>query len=466
MTVKISCTKLRAGDQIQLYWDSTDNGAFKTFEASSAGTGSGSFKVPDAKSGTHKVLIRGSSGLKLSVNVTVKPGIALSPKTGPAKTKITVTVKGAKAGETFDIKWYSTSSKSSILRRAVVASAVGTLKTTITVPSTATVGNHKVEAVGSAGTKISATFAVSAVASASIDGPAEVAGSSGTSDAAETALISDSAVGLPFVDGFERGDTAAWSESSGVTISGEIVGAGSLSALLIGNQSPALLVQAIAGAPTDLYVLAEFYLQSHQGVVNLIQIKAPNGSSLATLSIGSSGRLAIRNDVTKNRVSSPVRLGLGEWHEIEVHLRTGSDGVIDVWFDGASMGALTSDGAFSDGGVGFVAIGDSSSSHQFILAVDSVVMDRNFVPLNWTPEPERAALTESATRTPDPSPTPSAVPTLVPTPTSTVEPAFTETPLPTESPMPTSTEVPIESPTEVTTESPPAEVPTAAPPDP
>lgn len=159
-----------AGDLVKLYWDSTSKPVLKSFTASAAGAGSASFAVPEASSSTtHKVLIRGTSGLKKSITITVKPSIAISPKSGPGGAKIAVTLKGFKAGEVVDVRWYITSTTLKTLKNDAVASSLGTIKTTITVPTTATVGSHKVEARGTGGSKASVTFTVTSVSAASVD---------------------------------------------------------------------------------------------------------------------------------------------------------------------------------------------------------------------------------------------------------------------------------------------------------
>lgn len=107
------------------------------------------------------MIVRGkTSGQRIDLNVKVKPSISLSPKSGGQGASFTVKLKGFEKGEVVDIKWYVTSSKTATLKKGVVVSGVGSVSVTVKVPSTATGGNHKVEADGQGASKVGTNYSV------------------------------------------------------------------------------------------------------------------------------------------------------------------------------------------------------------------------------------------------------------------------------------------------------------------
>ena len=170
--ITISCTGFAAGERVNLSWDSTRNGTIAAFTAGSTGSGSTRVKVPETPGGSHTLIVKGAtSRAQSNVRLTVKPSVALSPKSGNPGTRVTVTMRGFKANEVIDVRWYVTSSRTTTVKRQIVANARGSVTTTFTVPSTATAGGHKIEAVGRNGTKASYTFTVNATRSASVEEP-------------------------------------------------------------------------------------------------------------------------------------------------------------------------------------------------------------------------------------------------------------------------------------------------------
>ena len=135
-------------------------------KADASGAAAFSVKFPDATGGAHKLIVRGkTSGQRVDLIVKVKPSISLSPKSGGQGTSFTIKLKGFEKGEVVDIKWYVTSSKTSTLKKGVVVSDVGSASVTVKVPSTATGGNHKVEADGQGASKVGTNFSVTVTSS-------------------------------------------------------------------------------------------------------------------------------------------------------------------------------------------------------------------------------------------------------------------------------------------------------------
>lgn len=168
----VTCSGFQTGETVRFTWDSSSGKTLDSETAGDGGAATGKFRAPETPGGAHKIVVSGlSSGGRIDLNVTVKPSVSLSPKTGESGDKVTVTLRGFKAGEIIDLKWYVTSTSTKTVKRGVVASSLGTIKTTFNVPSGAANGSHKVDARGRGGSRAYATFTVSGASAASVEEP-------------------------------------------------------------------------------------------------------------------------------------------------------------------------------------------------------------------------------------------------------------------------------------------------------
>ncbi len=136
--VKVTCSNFQAGEWVRIYWDSTATTQRTLFLASSTGTGSATFVVPDATAGAHQVIAQGAtSAQQASQNYTVDSSLTLSSTSGKVGAFVTVTLKGYGAGETVNLTWDGAPLKS------VTTSTTGTASTWFTAPEAVT-GNHTV----------------------------------------------------------------------------------------------------------------------------------------------------------------------------------------------------------------------------------------------------------------------------------------------------------------------------------
>jgi hypothetical protein len=118
--------------------------------------------MPALVRGTHKVISKGvTSGKQTTDSLSVVPSLAMSPASGPTGTTVRLTIRGFAKGEVITVKWYNTATSTRTLLSGQVATSLGSKTVTFAVP-TGTVGSHKVEAVGSKGTKASANFSLRA----------------------------------------------------------------------------------------------------------------------------------------------------------------------------------------------------------------------------------------------------------------------------------------------------------------
>lgn len=134
-----------AGESVKLYWDTTSGTPLATATASSTGSFTQAFFVPQTPGGAHTVIAVGqTSGQRAQAPVTIRASSFLSIGYGNPGDSVTLTGYGFTAGETVQVRWGSTSG-------AVVASgsagATGSTTIPFTVPNVAA-GNVAVYGVG------------------------------------------------------------------------------------------------------------------------------------------------------------------------------------------------------------------------------------------------------------------------------------------------------------------------------
>ena len=152
----------KAAEAITVKWfsSSTTSTTVGTATASASGAGTVTFVAPTSARGTYKVqATSATSGSSVITYFTIGANVSLNTATGPAGTSVTATMVGFDAGESIELKWFSTSSTSQTLQ-TVTASGSGTASVTFTVPE-ATGGVHAVQALGStSGADVTTNFTV------------------------------------------------------------------------------------------------------------------------------------------------------------------------------------------------------------------------------------------------------------------------------------------------------------------
>ena len=68
----------------------------------------------------------------------------------------------------------------------------------------------------------------------------------------------------------------------------------------------------------------------------------------------------------------------GTWHTVELYGDT-SSGQVSVWLDGTQVGALTGPQSLGSGPIGYLQLGDTSSSDTFDVVFDDVRADPLFI---------------------------------------------------------------------------------------
>jgi hypothetical protein len=174
-SVTLSCRDFQQRERVRLYWDSTGGTSIASFVTDTKGSGATSLKIPNTPGGTHGLIAMGSnSGQVVTMPMVVKTSLSLSPTSGKAGTRVTVTFRGYKAGETIAIYWYVNANKTTAIVKNISASSTGTAKYTFKAP-TGTAGEHRVDGRGSLKSRADAKFTLTGVKSASVKEASEPA---------------------------------------------------------------------------------------------------------------------------------------------------------------------------------------------------------------------------------------------------------------------------------------------------
>ncbi len=268
---------------------------------------------------------------------------------------------------------------------------------------------------------------------------------------------------LPFVDGFETGNLAAWTETEGLVVQRQLVDAGAWAARARSGGEPAFARKVFEARQDDLYYRVRFNLVAHRDEpVTLLRFDAATDPILA-LELDGERRLRYRVAATGVTI---VTADITEdvWHEVQIHVRidpSGGASLVELWYDGVVLHRGTENlGPLAAAGVDGIQLGDSGRGRGYDVAFDQVAVDDACIGTCSTTlaTPTPAATSPTPTAAPSERPTRTATPTPVP-PTATPEPP-TATPIP---PAPTATPVP---PTPTPTPVPPTPTPEPPPPEP
>ena len=75
--------------------------------------------------------------------------------------------------------------------------------------------------------------------------------------------------------------------------------------------------------------------------MNLLRLQTPTGTNIYTVFVSKAGELMFRNDVRATVVWSPTKVGKDAWHQVQIRVKVGASGQIEVWYDGQPVGALS-----------------------------------------------------------------------------------------------------------------------------
>ncbi|MCM8745822.1 metallophosphoesterase [Thermomicrobium sp. CFH 73360] len=177
-----------------------------------------------------------------------------------------------------------------------------------------------------------------------------------------------------FEDDFETGNLIRWSSVNGLTVTNELPYTGSYAARALSTSgTAAYALGTLSHSTNELFSRIRFQVVT-QGANNVYLEKWRSGTtSLGGIYITSTGRLAFRNDVTAQSQITTTPVTTGAWHTLEVHLRTGSNGLIEIWYDGVRV--LQSFQNFGTNALTQIQLGENSTGRTFDVRFDEVVVD-------------------------------------------------------------------------------------------
>jgi subtilisin family serine protease len=177
-----------------------------TVKTSNTGSANKDFVVPTTYRGGHKVEADPPVGGSVSTTFAVKPRFKIVPGSGASGSTASIELKGFVAGETVKVYFFNGATK--ILLRTKTASSTGSATSTVTIPASATISAHTIQAEGTGGSLALTSFSVT-----SIGGSASTATPTATLNPTETVTPEPVATESPTPAPVEETPTAEVTEA-------------------------------------------------------------------------------------------------------------------------------------------------------------------------------------------------------------------------------------------------------------
>jgi fibronectin type 3 domain-containing protein len=199
---------------------------------------------------------------------------------------------------------------------------------------------------------------------------------------------------LLFSDGFESGDFSAWTLPSGtsIAITSQEHYAGVYAAHATSNGSTASYAyKSLTTAQSDLYYTLRFKIISKSSgaggtsaYVQRFRSGTTGGTSIGGVLISSTNKLGYRNDAASTSNTNGPIVTLGVWHEVQTHLHIdtnlpGTNGHIEIWYDGAPVSALNATENFGTAPISRVYVGDSTPADVYDVVLDDAAFNTSFI---------------------------------------------------------------------------------------
>jgi hypothetical protein len=172
-----------------------------------------------------------------------------------------------------------------------------------------------------------------------------------------------------FADGFESGNLSAWTTSGGLVVQGTDVRAGSFAAEGNTTTGNTYAKKTLPASYDDGYARVAFLVKGQTSQLNLLRLRAADGTSIGFVYLDTAHRLGFRDDVTATNTISSTVPGAG-WHVVELHA-TVTAGRVDVWLDGTAVPALAGSGAnLGTAAIGGMQIGETTTARTYDVVFD------------------------------------------------------------------------------------------------
>jgi chitodextrinase len=179
-----------------------------------------------------------------------------------------------------------------------------------------------------------------------------------------------------FGDGFEAGNLNLWTTSAGLTVGTQRASSGTHSVEGNTRNGNTFAAKTLTTAQTNLYLTARVFLQSNKQGLDLLRVATAANGNLVRLSLNTNRQLTYTNGVTGTTTSSTTSMSTGAWHTVELHVSiNGTSSLVEVWFDGTKVTALSKTDSLGTTPIGRVEIGQSTAGGTYDVFFDDVRTD-------------------------------------------------------------------------------------------
>lgn len=178
-----------------------------------------------------------------------------------------------------------------------------------------------------------------------------------------------------FEDDFESGHLLRWSQVNGLAITTEFPANGSYAAQALSTGGTPAYALGTPSQPTgELFLRVRFNLVSQDShAVYLVKWRRGTSSSVGEVYISSTGKLGIRNDIAGQSSSTNLTTTPNTWHTIVVHIRVGSSGIVELWYDGSRIHQSFEN--FGSDPLTHIQLGENSPNWIFDVRFDDITGD-------------------------------------------------------------------------------------------
>jgi hypothetical protein len=210
-----------------------------------------------------------------------------------------------------------------------------------------------------------------------------------------TALPAPASAAPVFADGFERGDLSAWTGSAGFATQQLTVRSGAWAGRATSTGAASHAWRTFT-SQSELWSRTAFAVTSRSTAVWLVSFRRSGGGAVLLVGLNKGGKLIARNAASGTTYTSSTVVSTGGWHDLQVHAKTGSGGLVDVTLDGTAVGALSRSTNLGSGAIGRLTVGDSSTGRRFTVAFDDVSVSTDTGPQDTTAPTQPAGLVAGA----------------------------------------------------------------------
>lgn len=182
-----------------------------------------------------------------------------------------------------------------------------------------------------------------------------------------------------FADGFESGDLSAWDRWAGLSVEPTNVSSGSFAAEGNTTTGGTYAKKTLPTSYPNAYAQVRFDVVSQSDQVNLLRMRAADGSSLGYAYVNASGVVGVHNDTSGLNTLSTTDVTPG-WHTLQLRIAVDTSpgtptGALQVWLDGSIVGDVSSTAVdVGSAPAAAVQIGETQTGRTYDVVFDDVAV--------------------------------------------------------------------------------------------